>query len=312
MGNEKKEVRVLDGMQNILPHGAGADLQMRQSNLIDAYKRTELDEASGMGIFALSAIIVDRAEPSEALKANVVWQHGIENPKYLVSSMQLSSFIAGKAINQENDIKAEKGAYFVESTILLSSGESKEWFMAADVNKSHSAVAAIAKDITTEGIADRVYADIDACTEELVKLAASSDALQHTADSLKDTRHFANVVFNIMRGGIFDNNYQIEKWDIIAYLKSANVKTFTNNKAALDALNDEFTVVELQEVINSSKDPSFIRLLSEYLPLPQRTLAKTSRCGLWKIINRLHRICLRGWMVNQLSRLFTSWRFRNC
>ena len=267
VGNEKKELRVLDGMQNILPHGAGADLQMRQSNLIDAYKRTELDTISGMGIFALSAIIVDRAEPSEALKANLVWQNGIENPKYLVSSLQLSSFIAGKAIIQEDDIKAEKGAYFVESNISLTSGESKDWFMAVDVNKSHSAVASIAKDVTTKGIADRVKADIDAGNEELVKLAASADGLQHTADTLKDTRHFSNVMFNIMRGGIFDNNYQIEKWDLIAYLKEASEKAFANNKSSLDALNDEFSIVELQNVIQSSNDPAFKRLVSEYLPL---------------------------------------------
>ncbi|MFY0673330.1 MAG: hypothetical protein JXQ87_07990 [Bacteroidia bacterium] len=267
VGNEKRTLRVLDGMQNLLPHGAGADLQMRQSNLIDAYKRNELDEASGMGIFALSAIIVDRAEPSEALKANVAWQAGIENPKYLVSSMQLSSFISGNSISQENDVKAEKGAYFIETTLDLNSADSKNWLMATDVNKSHSAVAEIAEDITSDGIIDRVYADIDDCNQELIKLTAASDGLQHTADTLKDTRHFANVMFNIMRGGIFDNNYQIEKWDIVKYLKSASEKVYENNKALLDKLSAEFTVMELQDVVNESSDPSFVRLLSEYLPL---------------------------------------------
>ena len=33
-------------------------------------------------------------------------------------------------------------------------------------------------------------------------------------------------MFNIMRGGIFDNNYQIEKWDLIKYLESANKQVF--------------------------------------------------------------------------------------
>ena len=32
-----------------------------------------------------------------------------------------------------------------------------------------------------------------------------------TEDTLRNTRHFANTLFNIMRGGIFDDNYQIEK-----------------------------------------------------------------------------------------------------
>ena len=37
-------------------HGVGSDIQNQSSNLVDAYKRTELDESSGLGIFALSAI----------------------------------------------------------------------------------------------------------------------------------------------------------------------------------------------------------------------------------------------------------------
>lgn len=62
----------MDGIQNVMPYGVPCDLQSGTSNLVDAYKRTELDANSGLGIFALSAIIVDKAEPSEALKANVV------------------------------------------------------------------------------------------------------------------------------------------------------------------------------------------------------------------------------------------------
>ena len=52
----------------------------------------------------------------------------------------------------------------------------------------------------------------------LLNLNAASDAIQVTADNLRDTRHFANTLFNIMRGGIFDDNYQIEKWDFSNYL----------------------------------------------------------------------------------------------
>jgi hypothetical protein len=62
---------VLDGIQNIMPYGVNSDLQNGTSNLVDAYKRNELHTASGLGIYALSAIIVDRAEPSEALKCNI-------------------------------------------------------------------------------------------------------------------------------------------------------------------------------------------------------------------------------------------------
>ena len=60
--------------------------------LVDAYKRSELEQSSGLGIYALSAIIVDKAEPSEALKANIVWSLGLDNSKHLLSSLQLDSF----------------------------------------------------------------------------------------------------------------------------------------------------------------------------------------------------------------------------
>jgi len=49
-------ITVLDGLQNILPQGVGSDLQNSTSNLVDAYKRSELQVESGLGIFALSAL----------------------------------------------------------------------------------------------------------------------------------------------------------------------------------------------------------------------------------------------------------------
>jgi hypothetical protein len=58
--------------------------------------------SSSLGIFALSAIIVDKAEPSEALKANIVWSAGLEKPIFLLSTAQVESFRVGKTILQED------------------------------------------------------------------------------------------------------------------------------------------------------------------------------------------------------------------
>ena len=106
----KVDVTILDGIQNILPYGIAADFQNSTSNLVDAYKKCELEKETGFGIFALSAVIVDKAEPSEALKANTVWSLGVTNPTYLISSLQLNAFRKGEQIHQEEDVKAEKGA----------------------------------------------------------------------------------------------------------------------------------------------------------------------------------------------------------
>ena len=91
--DENLDISVLDGFQDIIPYGVSSDLQGIRSNLVDAYKKCELEADSGLGIFALSAIIVDKAEPSEALKANLVWSLGFKNPTYLLSSLQLNNFI---------------------------------------------------------------------------------------------------------------------------------------------------------------------------------------------------------------------------
>ena len=79
---------------------------------MDAYKKCELETDSGIGIYSLSAIIVDKAEPSEALKANIVWSLGLKSSKILLSSLQLDAFRQGQLPVQELEVKAEQDAYF--------------------------------------------------------------------------------------------------------------------------------------------------------------------------------------------------------
>ena len=62
-----RRIDVLDGYRNVLPHGATKILQNRMSCLLDAYKRNELDPATGVATFSLSSILTDRVEASEAL-----------------------------------------------------------------------------------------------------------------------------------------------------------------------------------------------------------------------------------------------------
>ncbi|MFK7832746.1 MAG: hypothetical protein AB8B52_05685 [Winogradskyella sp.] len=267
-GNATIAIEVLDGIQNIIPSGVGSDLQNRASNLVDAYKKSELEKDSGLGIFALSAIIVDKAEPSEALKANVVWSLGLDNPKYLLSSIQLKNFRRGQDIQEEIDVKAEKGAYFLNTTLQLKANASKEWMIVTNVNYDHAAIASISHKIQNEkNLETLVNQNIEKGTQNLINLNASSDGLQLTADTSKDTRHFANTLFNIMRGGIFDENYQIEKWDFSNYLSRANKKVYAKAGAVLNSLPDVFTIANLKEIAHQSDDKNFKRLCLEYMPL---------------------------------------------
>lgn len=267
-GTSEVELALLDGIQNIMPYGVGSALQSQRSNLVDAYKRNELEKESGIGIYALSAIIVDKAEPSEALKATVAWSLGMGNAKRLLSSSQLKAFRNGKTVSEETDVKAEKGAYFVQADIKLSAKEKKEWLLLADINQNAAQVAALSNAVSSDmQLIEKVKRDIETGTQQLIQLNAGADGLQLTTDHLKDTRHFANAMFNIMRGGIFDHNYQLEKADLKRYLSKANKLVFEKHKAHLDALPEELSVFELKDFASKTEDNDLKRLTLEYLPL---------------------------------------------
>ena len=268
-GNDNSiNIAILDGIQNIMPYGVDSALQSQRSNLVDAYKRNEIDKDSGIGIFALSAIIVDRAEPSEALKANIAFSLGIENPKYLLSSLQLDNFRKELPILDEHDVKAEKGAYFIIGEVSLLPEAKKEWLIIANVNQSISSVVSLSDAIRNDAHLDlKIAKDIESGTKHLIELNAAADGLQITQDQFRDTRHFSNALFNIMRGGIFDNNYQIEKIDVTDYLLKANKEVFKSCEEVLRNLPDQFSLSTFKELAFKSDDKNFQRLCLEYLPL---------------------------------------------
>jgi len=267
-GEKVQNITLLDGLQNVLPYGVDSDLQNRQSNLVDAYKRTELVKESGLGIFALSAIIVDRAEPSEALKANTVWSVGLHDPTYLLSSFQLDLFRSGGTITQEMDMKGEKGAYFISKSIELAPKEKQDWTMVANVNQTQVDVIRLSREIQTNPkLRQQVWENVEEGTANLKALVGSSDGIELTADGLRNTRHFANTLFNIMRGGIIDFNYQIEKSDFSKYLLNANKQVFEKRKSFLESLDETFSKDQLNSAVDAIDDNDLIRLCQEYLPL---------------------------------------------
>ena len=265
---DQHRITVLDGIQNIMPYGVEPDMQNASSNLVDAYKRSELIADTGLGIYALSAIIVDKAEPSEALKANVVWSLGLDRPEYLLSSLQLDRFRKGQPVRQEHDIKGEKGAYFIQTDIHLEKGGSRAWKIIANVNQNHAQVIGLNRDVKERNdLGQLIEQDIEEGTGNLIELTTGADAWRLTADSLKDARHYSNVLFNIMRGGTFDKNYQIEKKDLVSYLSNAGKEVFKRNQDFIGNLKDTFDAGEFYGLLSGCKDPDMYRLCREYLPL---------------------------------------------
>ena len=261
------KVSVLDGIQNLLPHGIPEGLQRGSSNLVDAYKKCELEEGN-LGVYALSAIISDKAEPSESLKANVVWSLGFDSPKVLLSSKQLHAFKTGGSLTTETDIKAERGAYFIQTSFELAAKESKDWMIVSNLGQSIRGVIRLKENLQSpEALKKEVLQDVEQGSKRLMALVAGSDGLQLTADRRRNIRHFANTMFNIMRGGIFDENYVIERADFMAYIDRANHKVFFKKAEMMATWPAKFNLSFLQEQTKQDDDLNFRRLSTEYLPL---------------------------------------------
>ncbi|MCO4791754.1 MAG: hypothetical protein KC437_06840, partial [Flavobacteriales bacterium] len=267
-GNVGVTAQFIDGIQNLLPYGVEDALQGASSNLVDAYKKCELEKSVGLGLFSLSAIIVDKAEPSEALRSNVAWSLGRPNAIRLLSSKQLNAFRNGEMPKQEVDIKAERGAYMLCDTVELPAGAAEHWSILADVNKGPVEVANLMAALENpESLHAEVAADVEEGSAHLVELVAASDGLQLTNDRLLNIRHFANTMFNIMRGGIFDDNYTIEKADFTNYIHKANIEVYKRVESTLVGLKETFTLQTLKALATEATDADFKRLSYEYLPL---------------------------------------------
>ncbi len=261
-------IAVLDGIQNILPAGIDRQLQMSYSNLVDAYKKSELISGTSIGLYMLSSVIVDKAEPSEALNTAVVWSHGLEDATILLSARQLKNFIKGHTLAEEIDVRATRGAYFINAQVNLSDNEKKVWYTVADVNKNAGYIATLQqllKDSTT--IAQQLQDDVNTCTKNLVNILAGADGIQLTQDKLSVTRHLSNVLFNVMRGGIFDDNYTLAKKDLLEFISGANKAVYNTNSSFLQGMDAVINYPALLNAVATHGDEQLIRLCYEYLPL---------------------------------------------
>ncbi len=262
LGNEPVRCRFIDGLQNLLPANVDRDMQTVFSTLVDAYKKSELLPESGIGIFALSAIPVDRAEPSESLTANTVWSMGLNEPVYLLSARQLDRFRRGESVEQEADACGLRGAYFVQSEATLPAGAGKAWFFVAEVDQDACNIAGLESKRPSEA---ELLADVELGTENLRQIVAQADGIQTGGDQLQTARHFANTLFNVMRGGIFDKGYSITKTDLLDFMQSANRPVA--EKLQLDALPDIFQYSDGLAFFQRLDHPELERLYLEYMPL---------------------------------------------
>jgi hypothetical protein len=260
-------VRLLDGLQNLLPHGATQALQTSYSNLLDAYKRAERDP-SGLAIFALSSTLTDLAEARESLRATVAWQLGLPGAVTLLSSAQVAGFRRGAEVEPEHDVRGRRGAFLLATTLELMPGAARSWQIVADVAQDAVAVAALARALEDDrrSLAAELRADIARGRAELEALVAAADGLQRSADAVTDAHHAANTLFNIMRGGIFADGTTVDSADLRAFIAARSPRLLDRHRAFFADLPPRLPARALR-ALAAAGGADLERLCTEYLPL---------------------------------------------
>jgi hypothetical protein len=262
------EVELIDGLQNLLPYGVDRFMQNQFSTLLDGYKKSELVKDYSLGLFRLESIPVDKAEPSEAMQVVTVWTCGLEQNHFLLSSRQLGQFRRGNKVVEEQESKGVKGAFFTNNAIKLAANEEKIWYFAAEVNqdsvKVNNLIAYLEK--TRDKIGD-LEKNIQEGTLTLKAIVADADGIQHSADKLVISRHFSNVLFNVMRGGIFSEGYTIDKADFLKHIRHFNKQVWDEHNEFFGQLPAILNYSALDKLIIKEGDEDLHRLFLEYLPL---------------------------------------------
>ncbi|MFZ5519256.1 MAG: hypothetical protein ACOY90_21675 [Candidatus Zhuqueibacterota bacterium] len=264
---ESVTIELLDGLLNILPFGITRRFQMEYSTLGDAYKKSESAPGTTVAIYSLSSIPTDKAEPSEALKATTVFSVGLEQGRVLLSQRQLDDFRRGRAIESEDEIRGQRGAYLLHATIGLAGRSERDWLFACDVAQDSADVIRIVNMQQQRNLKMQVLEDVSVGCANLTKILANADGLQCSRLTTHSARHLSNVLFNVMRGGIFEENYVISKSDFLSYLERTNRAVLEKHRQFLQRLPDKLIHSNLKERIEPLGEKDLTRLYFCYLPL---------------------------------------------
>ena len=267
LNDEALELSLFDGFRNVLPFGAPLALYQQSSCLIDAYKRSEIDEGTGLGIFSLTSKIVDRPVAAEVLRANTVWHHGLPNPQVYLAAEAVEGFRSGKPVPRKDRLNGERGNYFVSATVRLASRQTQQWYVAADAGQSIPDIESLRLRLQDKDTDPGIEAVLDGANKNLRRIVGSSDGLQTTKDTAATAHHFANVMFNAMRGGVFDHNYWLSGRGFARFVEMRNSEAVPACGELIADLPEPVPLKLLLQNVREVGNPDLERLCYEYPPL---------------------------------------------
>ena len=271
LGQHAVAIDALDGLVDLLPYGLEPALYNRLSNLTHAYKRSEVvNDDLGLAVYSLEAPVSDQAEPEEVLRATVAWSTGLEG-RVSVDAGSVASFERGHD-TAASLATGTPGAYLVRGEFTINAGATKTWHVVADVACDQLDVARLRRTLRVEpDLGEWLEADTRRTGQRLVQILAPADALQRTGDHVASAHHFANVTYNVMRGGVPLAGYQIDSRDFRAFLDRRHRGVAARHASWLSALPDTIARDDLlsaaAERALDTGDVHVARLADEYVPL---------------------------------------------
>ncbi|NLH99013.1 MAG: hypothetical protein GX446_05905 [Chthonomonadales bacterium] len=264
-------VRCLDGWRHMIAPGVTQETYARLSYLAAGYMRHERIPcgSAALGVYTLNAAIADRAEPVESLRAGAAWAIGPDTSTVLLTERQVGAFRRGEAVTNEDEARGQFGALLVAMELEPGAEESIAWLFGADTWLDPPAVVALRKALSQP---DAVRADVARALaddrERLRTLIGGADGLQTTADAAACAHHAANVVFNCMRGGTFDDGGRFPGSDLAAYVRQRNRLVADEHAGWLSSLPPVLSLSDLRSGALALPEHAHLRrIVGEYLPV---------------------------------------------
>lgn len=265
---EPVSVEILDGLLNLVPPGVSVAHATTMSCLADAYKWNELVADGRLGLFTLYAKIWDRAEPKESFQALVVWHTGLlPGGRILLSDAQVGSFCSGDGVTEEALTRGQRGAFLMHfSAVLNKSG--CNWELIIDSPKSQVQVANLVDSLRAGyGTSQQIHDAVKANTTGVDELLARGDAFQHSADPMAAAHHRSNVLFNIMRGGVFSDGTTLDRQQLLDFIKIRNRPLTLELEKLVDSWPARIERYEALSLVRATGRPDLERMVLGYLPL---------------------------------------------
>jgi hypothetical protein len=172
-------------------------------------------------------------------------------------------------ITPEVEARGCRGAYFVHASIALPPGGESTWYFVADTHQDSADIVALLHTLRRNPIelCQEIERDIEANAAQLHRVVASADGWQVSAGKLRTFHHYSNVMFNVMRGGVFADQYWIDSADFKDFVSTHLRQALQIHADFFAALPKRIHVSDLHARVDEHGSADLVRLGYTYLPL---------------------------------------------